>query len=66
MVGQIPVLALAAFFEGFITRLYNDMSWLTTFIFAASVLFVVWYFVLYPIQVGRRHGAVPPTEEEQA
>lgn len=64
MVGQIPVLALAAFFEGFITRLYNDMSWLTTFVFAASVLFVVWYFVLYPIQVGRRHRVAASPEED--
>ena len=54
MIGLIPVLALAAFFEGFITRLYNDISLFTTLIFFLSVLFVVWYFVIYPIQLGRK------------
>jgi uncharacterized membrane protein SpoIIM required for sporulation len=54
MIGLLPVFALAAFFEGFITRLYNDISVLTTIIFAASVLFVIWYFVIYPIRLGKK------------
>ncbi len=49
MIGLLPVFALAAFFEGFITRLYNDISILTTIIFILSVLFVIWYFIIYPI-----------------
>ncbi len=51
MIGLMPVFGLAAFFEGFITRLYNDLSVLTTLVFALSVLFVVWYFVLYPVKL---------------
>jgi uncharacterized membrane protein SpoIIM required for sporulation len=54
MVGLMPVFALAAFFEGFITRLYNDLSILTTMIFGLSVLFVIWYFIIYPIRLGRK------------
>ena len=54
MVGLIPVFALAAFFEGFITRLYNDLSVLTTIIFSVSVLFIVWYFIVYPVRVSRK------------
>jgi uncharacterized membrane protein SpoIIM required for sporulation len=54
IVGLLPVLALAAFFEGFITRLYNDISFLTTIIFALSVLFVIWYFILYPIRLQKK------------
>lgn len=54
MIGLIPVFGLAAFFEGFITRLYNDISILTTAVFALSVLFVIWYFIIYPIRLGRR------------
>ena len=54
MIGLMPVFALAAFFEGFITRLYNDISILTTIIFILSVLFVIWYFIVYPIQVGKK------------
>ncbi|MDZ4810119.1 MAG: stage II sporulation protein M [Bacteroidota bacterium] len=54
MIGLLPVFALAAFFEGFITRLYNDISILTTLIFVLSVLFVVWYFIIYPIRLGKK------------
>lgn len=54
MIGLMPVFALAAFFEGFITRLYNDVSVLTTIITSMSVVFVVWYFVIYPIRLGKK------------
>lgn len=54
VIGLMPVLGLAAFFEGFITRLYNDVSVLTTLIFALSVLFVIWYFIIYPIRLGKK------------
>ena len=54
MIGLMPVFALAAFFEGFITRLYNDISVLTTIITSLSVVFVIWYFVIYPVRIGRK------------
>jgi uncharacterized membrane protein SpoIIM required for sporulation len=54
MIGLMPVFALAAFFEGFITRLYNDLSVLTTVITSLSVVFVIWYFVIYPIRLGKK------------
>ncbi len=54
MIGLMPVFGLAAFFEGFITRLYNDISVLTTVVVALSVLFVVWYFIIYPLRLGRK------------
>lgn len=54
MIGLMPVFGLAAFFEGFITRLYNDIPVLTTIIFALSVLFVIWYFIIYPVWLGRK------------
>lgn len=54
IIGLMPVFALAAFFEGFITRLYNDISILTTIIVSLSVLFVIWYFIIYPIRLGRK------------
>ncbi len=53
MIGIFPVFTVAAFFEGLFTRLYNDASWLTTIITTASVIFVVWYFVLYPVKLAR-------------
>ncbi|MBL7733571.1 MAG: stage II sporulation protein M [Chitinophagaceae bacterium] len=63
LVGLLPIFALAAFFEGFITRLYNDLSLLTTLVFLLSVLFVIWYFIIYPILLGRKM-ALSQTEEE--
>lgn len=63
IIGLLPVFALAAFFEGFITRLYNDISILTTIIFALSVVFVIWYFIVYPIRLGKKLS-LPQIEEE--
>jgi uncharacterized membrane protein SpoIIM required for sporulation len=63
VVGLVPVFALAAFFEGLITRLYNDISILTTGIVSLSVVFVIWYFIIYPILLSRRM-AVQLNEEE--
>ncbi len=64
IIGLLPVFALAAFFEGFITRLYNDVSWLTTIIFILSVFFVIWYFVVWPVVLGRRMAQFIKEEEE--
>lgn len=63
MIGLMPVFGLAAFFEGFITRLYNDLSILTSLITLLSVVFVIWYFIIYPIRLGRRMTAVSNQEE---
>jgi uncharacterized membrane protein SpoIIM required for sporulation len=63
VIGLIPVFALAAFFEGLITRLYNDLSILTTVIVSLSLLFVIWYFIVYPIQLSKKL-ALQLNEEE--
>ncbi len=63
MVGLMPVFGLAAFFEGLITRLYNDISILTTAIVSLSIVFVIWYFIIYPIRLSKRL-AVQINEEE--
>ena len=64
MIGLIPVSALAAFFEAFVTRLYNDAPYITSGVFILSVLFVVWYFIIYPIRLGRKLKAQLNEEEE--
>ena len=63
MIGLMPVFALAAFFEGVFTRLYNDVSIFTTIITSLSVVFVIWYFVIYPIRLGRKMAAQLNEEE---
>lgn len=45
---------MAAFFEAYVTRLHNDAAVITTLVVVLSLLFVIWYFVIYPIRLGRR------------
>lgn len=63
MIGLMPVFALAAFFEGFITRLYNDLSVLTSAITVLSAVFVIWYFIIYPIRLGKKMASSLNEEE---
>jgi uncharacterized membrane protein SpoIIM required for sporulation len=51
MVGLVPVFLLAAFFEGFITRYSTMPVWLSISILASSFIFIVWYFIWYPIKL---------------
>lgn len=55
--SNIPMLFIAAFFEGFITR-HTDMPlWLKLFIITLSLTIVVGYFIIYPIRLKRRLNA---------
>lgn len=63
IVGLLPIFGMAAFFEGLFTRLYNDVPALTTIITVSSAIFVIWYFIIYPIRLGKRMS-LPQTEEE--
>lgn len=54
VVGLIPVLMLAAFFEGFVTRHYKMPLVLNLLLLLASAAFVIYYFVIWPIQLNRR------------
>lgn len=54
VVGLIPLFVTAAFFEGFITRYSNMPLWASLCILSASLVFIIWYFVLYPIRLHKR------------
>ena len=54
MVGLVPIIITAAFFEGFITRHTSMPIWLSITILAGSLTFILWYFVFYPIKVSKR------------
>jgi uncharacterized membrane protein SpoIIM required for sporulation len=54
VVGLIPVLMLAAFFEGFVTRYYKMPLVLNLILLLFSAAFVLFYFLVYPIQLKRR------------
>lgn len=52
-VGILPVIVVAAVFESFVTRHTEMPLWLSVTILALSLLFIVWYVILYPIQLTR-------------
>ncbi len=55
--SNIPMLFIAAFFEGFFTR-HTDMPlWLKLFIITISLIIVIGYFIVYPIRLRRRLNA---------
>src|SRR5690606_23369274 len=54
LIALMPVFALAGVFEGFIARLYHDISVLSSAVFALSVIFLIWYFMIYPIRRARK------------
>lgn len=57
MIGLIPVFIMAAFLEGFITRYSTMPRVISAFILVASLAFIVWYFVLYPIKLSKQLAA---------
>ena len=58
MIGLVPVFLVAAFLEGFVTRYSRMPMWLSVSILAASLFFVIWYFVVYPIQLEKKSRPV--------
>ena len=57
MIGLVPIFIVAAFLEGFVTRYSTMPVWLSVMILAASLSFIVWYFIIYP----RRFEPQTPT-----
>lgn len=52
--GLVPLFLAAAFLESFVTR-YTDMpAWLSAGILLASLAFIIWYFIIYPVQLHKR------------
>jgi len=54
MIGLIPVFIMAAFLEGFITRYSTMPRLVSASILLASISFIIWYFVIYPIKVNKQ------------
>ncbi len=54
VVGLVPVLVLAAFFEGYVTRYYKMPVVLNVLLLLCSAAFVVYYFLFYPLQLTRK------------
>lgn len=54
MIGLVPIFIVAAFLEGFVTRYSTMPVWLSLSILTASLCFVVWYFIVYPIRLEKK------------
>lgn len=54
--GIVPVLVVAGFLEGFVTRHTEMPVFASLLIIGASLAFIIWYFVLYPRRVASRVG----------
>lgn len=56
MIGLIPIFITAAFLEGFVTRYSGMPLALSIFILLSSLLFIIWYFIIYPIRLEKQMG----------
>ncbi|WP_374959510.1 stage II sporulation protein M [Gilvibacter sp.] len=57
VVSTFPFFIIAGFIEGFITR-YNTMPvWLALLIIGGSFALIIFYYIIYPIQLHRAHAA---------
>lgn len=54
LVGLVPIFIVAAFLEGFVTRYSSMPVWLSLFILLGSLSFIIWYFVIYPVQLATK------------
>lgn len=52
--GLIPLFLVAAFLESFVTRYDHMPLWLSLSILSVSVIFIIWYFLIYPIRLHNR------------
>lgn len=52
-IGIVPMLLVAAFLEGFITRHTEMPLWLSISILGGSLSFIIWYVILYPIKLSK-------------
>jgi uncharacterized membrane protein SpoIIM required for sporulation len=50
-IGLVPIFLTAAFFEGVVTRHTHMPIWLSIGILGSSLLFIIWYVVLYPRKI---------------
>jgi uncharacterized membrane protein SpoIIM required for sporulation len=55
ILGLVPIFIVAAFFEGYITRHTEMPLWLSLSILGSSLAFIIWYVILYPMLLAKRH-----------
>lgn len=65
--GLVPFFLLAAFLESYVTRHYLQMpAWSKLAILICSFALIIWYFILYPLQLHKRMAAAEKNEAAPA
>ncbi len=54
-IGMIPIIIVAAFLESFVTRHTEMPVWLSVSILSSSLAFMIWYIIIYPMQLNKKH-----------
>ncbi len=55
MLSTIPFFIVAGFLEGFVTRHTEMPDWLAILIILISLVAIIFYYVIYPIQLTKQH-----------
>lgn len=54
MLSTVPFFIVAGFLEGFVTRHTEMPDWLAIFIITASLAIIIFYYIIYPIQLTKK------------
>ena len=54
LLSTVPMFIIAGFIEGFITRLYHVNIVLSLSVIILSLILIIWYYIIYPIQKNRQ------------
>ncbi|MDC6390000.1 stage II sporulation protein M [Maribacter sp. PR1] len=57
MVSTVPFFIVAGFLEGFVTRHTEMPDWLAVLIILGSLALILFYYVIYPYQIRKKHEA---------
>jgi uncharacterized membrane protein SpoIIM required for sporulation len=54
IIGIVPIFVVAGFLESYVTRHTEMPMWQSIGIISSSFLFIIWYFIIYPIRLNRK------------
>lgn len=63
IVALVPIFVIASLIEGFITRYYKMPLYMSLSILLVCGVFIVWYFIIYPIKLKKQVEAIVPAEQ---
>lgn len=63
IVALVPIFIIASMIEGFITRYYKMPLFMSLSILFVCGVFIVWYFIIYPIKLKRQATALIAEEQ---